>query len=372
MWIENVQTYLVNANILQRADRPRGRNWLFIKMSTYEGIDGIGEASGWPEVVQKGIEELAGALYREEPFHTERNWQKLYRSLNTHGATGVVRGGILSALDMAMWDIKGKKLEVPIYDLLGGPITGRIRICGHADTVKEARALVERGYTAFKCKPDVPLLTELRAALGPEIDIAVHCQGQFTPSEALSLAEDLRPIRPVFLEDPTDPADLNALRWLGERARVPLAAGETLFSKWGFRDLIETRAISVAQPDITRIGGITEAKKIAALCEAHGVMLAPHESATGPIGEMAALHVLATTPACLFVEHRARDVFWRRDVVTGMPTDKEGHITVPAKPGLGLELNEVEIAKYPVKPYIDFNYEYEDEIAMNRRRRGTD
>jgi galactonate dehydratase len=372
MWMDKVETYLVNANILQRADRPRGRNWLFTKITTYEGVDGIGEGSGWPEVVQKGIQEIAGALYREEPFHTERMWQKLYRALNAHGLTGAVRGGVISALDIAMWDLKGKKLGVPIYDLLGGPITKKIRIYGHADTVKEARALVDKGYTAFKCKPDVALLAELREALGPSIDIGVHCHGEFTPAQALTLADDIHPYKPAFLEEPTNPDDIEALKWLGQRARVPLAAGERLFSKWGFRELLETRAIAIAQPEITRIGGITEAKKVAALCEAFDVMLAPHDGSTGPIAEMANLHVLATTPSCLYLEHRARDVFWRRDVVKGVLLDQGGYITLSDKPGLGLELAEEELKKYPAKEYGDFNYEYEDEIAINRRRKGSD
>jgi galactonate dehydratase len=271
-----------------------------------------------------------------------------------------------------MWDLKGKKLGVPIYDLLGGPITKKIRIYGHADTVKEARALVDKGYTAFKCKPDVALLAELREALGPSIDIGVHCHGEFTPAQALTLADDIHPYKPAFLEEPTNPDDIEAIKWLGQRARVPLAAGERLFSKWGFRELLETRAIAIAQPEITRIGGITEAKKVAALCEAFGVMLAPHDGSTGPIAEMANLHVLATTPSCLYLEHRARDVFWRRDVVKGVLADQDGYITLSDKPGLGLELVEDEIKKYPAKEYDAFNYEYEDEIAINRRRKGSD
>ncbi len=372
MWIDQVQTFLVNANILQRADRPRGRNWLFTRVTTYEDIDGIGEGSGWPEVVQKGIEEIAGALYREEPFHTERLWAKMYRLLHAHGATGTVRGGVISAIDIALWDIKGKKLGVPVYDLLGGPITKKIRIYGHADTVKEARALVDKGYTAFKCKPDAALLKELRDEIGPAIDIGVHCHGEFTPAEALTLSDDLRPYKPAFLEEPTNPDDLAALKWLGERTRVPLAAGERLFSRWGLRELLETRAIAIAQPEITRIGGITEMKKVATLCEAFGVMLAPHDGSTGPIAEMANLHVLATTPNLLYLEHRARDVFWRREVVQGVLLDQAGYITLGDKPGLGLVLDQEAIKKYPVKEYGDFNYEYEDEIAINRRRKGTD
>lgn len=372
MWIEEVKTYLINANILQSADRPRGRNWVFAKITTYEGVEGIGEGSGWPEVVEKGIQELSEALYREEPFHTERVWQKLYRALQAHGITGTVRGGVISALDIAMWDIKAKQLEVPIHTLLGGKIHNRIRIYGHADSVRDARALVEKGYTAFKCGPNVELLKELRDEFGYDVEIGVHCHGEFNMAEALSLADDIRPYKPVFLEEPTNPDDLEALRWLGQRARVPLAAGERLFSKWSFRELLETRAIAIAQPEITRVGGITEMKKIAALCEAYGVMLAPHDGSTGPIAEMANLHVLASCPNCLFLEHRDRDVFWRREVVEGVVFDHEGHLAVPDRPGLGLTLNEEAIAKYPAVPYSRYRYTYEDDIAVNRRRRGVD
>lgn len=372
MWIQEVKTYLINANILQSTDRPRGRNWLFVKVTTYEGVEGIGEGSGWPEVVEKGVQEVAEALYREEPFHTERIWQKLYRMLHAHGITGTVRGGVISALDIALWDIKGKQLNAPIHALLGGKIHNRIRIYGHANSVKEARALVEKGYTAFKCGPDVALLKELRDTFGYGIDIGVHCHGEFSVAEALSLADDIHPYKPVFLEEPTNPEDLEALRWLGQRVRVPLAAGERLFSKWSFRELLETRAIAVAQPEITRIGGITEAKKIAALCEAFGVMLAPHDGSTGPIAEMANLHVLATTPNLLFLEHRDRDVFWRREVVQGVVLDQEGYLPVPDQPGLGLTLDEEAIKKYPAAPYSRYRYTYEDQIAINRRMRGTD
>lgn len=372
MWIEEVKTYLINANTLQSADRPRGRNWCFAKVSTYEGIDGIGEGSGWPEVVEKGIQEVAESLYREEPFHTERLWQKLYRMLHAHGISGTVRGGVISALDIAMWDIKGKKLGVPIHTLLGGKIHNRIRIYGHANNIKEARALVEKGYTAWKCGPSVETLAEMRAEFGYGVDIGVHCHGELSVAQALSLADDIQQYKPIFLEEPTNPDDLEALRWLGQRARVPLAAGERLFSKWSFRELLETRAIAIAQPEITRIGGITEAKKVAALCEAYGVMLAPHDGSAGPIAEMANLHVLATTPACLFLEHRDRDVFWRREVVQGVVPDQEGHLRVPDLPGLGLTLDETAIGKYPAAAYDRYRYTYEDEIANNRRRRGVD
>jgi galactonate dehydratase len=203
MKITEIRTYLVNANEGKRADRPRGRNWLFCKVLTDEGIYGVGEGGGWPAVAQKGIEEVAPLLLGEDPFAIERLWLVVYDLLHGHGLTGSVRGGVISAIDMALWDIKGKALGVPIYELLGGKVRDRIRIYAHANSVARGRELVERGYTAFKCGPDPQQLIDMRAALGYEVEIGVHCHGEFSPGGALQLAKAIEPYEPAFLEEPT-------------------------------------------------------------------------------------------------------------------------------------------------------------------------
>lgn len=166
MKITDVKTYLVSAQESIRADRPRGRNWLFVKVFTDEGLTGVGEGGGWPVVVEKAIRELSYFLVGENPFDIERLWLKLYDILHGHGVTGAVRGGAISAIDMALYDIKGKALGVPVYELLGGKVRDRIPVYGHAGTPGAASRLVERGYTAFKCPPSVEVLRALREAVG--------------------------------------------------------------------------------------------------------------------------------------------------------------------------------------------------------------
>jgi len=358
MKITAIKTFLVNANRGQSWDRPRGRNWVFCKILTDAGLHGVGEGGGWPEVVQHGLEEVSPLLIGEDPFASERLWLKVYDLLHGHGLTGTVRGGVISALDMALWDIKGKALGAPVYELLGGKVRDAIRIYAHANTVEQARALIERGYTAFKCGPSPKILASLREALGDEVEIGVHCHGEFSPAGALALAQGIEPYAPAFLEEPTNPDDLDALAWLANKTTVPLAAGERLFSKWSFRDLLQRRIIEIAQPEITRIGGITEGKKIATLAEAFLVKVAPHDGSAGPIAEMANIHVLASAPNCLFLEHLADDVPWRSEVAVGVIPEKDGLIPLPTRPGLGIDLDEAAIAAHPVYAVNALNYHF--------------
>ncbi|MFO7916976.1 MAG: mandelate racemase/muconate lactonizing enzyme family protein [Anaerolineae bacterium] len=318
MEIAKIETFLVNANAEEGgyAGRPRGRNWIFCRITTDEGIHGVGEGGGWPSVVQKGVEEVAPLLVGEDPFAIERLWLKVYDVLHGHGLTGAVRGGVISAIDTALWDIKGKALGVPVYELIGGRVWDKIRIYGHASTTEYARELVDRGYTVFKCGPSGEILAALRDAVGYDVEIGVHCHGEFSPGGALRLAKEIEPYDPAFLEEPTSPDDLDALEWLSERVNVPLSAGERLFSKWAFRDLLQRRVIEIAQPEITRLGGITEAKKIATLAEAFLAKVAPHDGSVGPIAEMANIHVLACSPNTIYLEHKADDVPWEPPTIT--------------------------------------------------------
>ena len=370
MKITEIKTFLVNANEGKRADRPRGRNWVFCKVVTDAGIHGVGEGGGWPAVVQKGIEEVAPLLIGEDPFDIERLWLKVYDVLHGHGLTGSVRGGVISAIDMALWDIKGKALGVPVYELLGGKVRDRIRLYAHANTVDRGRALLDRGYTAFKCGPHPQALIDMRAAFGHEVEIGVHCHGEFSPGGALQLAKAIEPYEPAFLEEPTSGDDLDALEWLSARTSVPLASGERLYSKWAFRDLLQRRAIEIAQPEITRIGGITEGKKIATLAECFLVKVAPHDGSVGPVAEMANVHVLACSPNCIYLEHKADDVPWRTEVATGAMPEEDGHIPVPAAPGLGIDLDEAAMAEHPVYAVDEMTYRFRtpQEMQMTRYR----
>ena len=366
--IVDIETFLVNANANLQADRPRGRNWVFCRVRTDQGIHGVGEGGGWPEVVYHGIREVAPLLVGEDPFDIERLWLKVYDVLHGHGLSGAVRGGVISAIDMALWDIKGKALGVPVYELLGGKVRDRIRIYAHANSVEAGRALLDRGYSAFKCGPSPQTLISLRQALGYEVEIGVHCHGQFSPGGALQLAKGIEPYQPAFLEEPTHPDDLGALEWLGAKTDVPLAAGERLFSKWAFRDLLQRRVIEIAQPEITRIGGITEAKKIGILAETFLVKIAPHDGSAGPVAEMANIQVLASLPNCIYLEHRADDVPWRTEVAVGVIPEAEGYIPVPNRPGLGIDLDEDAMAEHPVHAVEEMSYRFRapEQIQLHR------
>ena len=368
MKIIDVQTYLVNANQGTSGDRPRGRNWLFVKINTDEGIYGVGEGGGWPEVVRVGIEELKFCLIDENPFDIERLWLKLYDVVHGHGLTGAVRGGVISAVDMALWDIKGKALGVPVYELLGGKIRDRIRVYGHAGNPESAKSLVDRGFTAFKCGSNVETFKAIREAVGDEIEIGIHCHGEYTASAAIRIGKACEPFNPAFFEEPTNPDDLSAMELVRDKVDIPLAAGERLYHKWSFKDLLQRNVVDIIQPEITRIGGILETKKVSIMAEAQGVKVAPHDGSAGPIAEMANIHVMATIPNFQFLEHRASDVPWRSKVAIGVIPDKDGYIELPDAPGLGIDIDVDEIAKHPVKSTEAYNYHFRTPEQIQRTR----
>lgn len=227
MKITDIKTYLINANEegTSRASRPRGRNWLFVKVLTDEGVTGVGEGGGWPVVVAKAIDELKHFLIGENPFEIEHLWLRMFDILHGHGATGAVRGGAISAIDCALYDIKGKALGVPIYELLGGKMRDSIPVYGHASTPAAADKLMSRGYRFFKCAPSIETLKTLREAVGYDVEIGVHCHAEMAPSAAITLGRGCEPFRPMFLEDPVVPENIEAFAKVADKVAVPLATG---------------------------------------------------------------------------------------------------------------------------------------------------
>ena len=349
MKITAITPYLVRATEREggAADRPRGRNWLFVAVETDDGVTGVGEGGGWPELVEAGVREVTPLLLGDDPLAAERTWLKIYDALHGHGLTGAVRGGVLSAIDMALWDIKGKALGVPVYQLLGGAVHDRIRVYGHASTVEQAEVLMEAGYTAFKCSPSARVIAELRRAVGDEVEIGLHGHGEFTVHAAVRLAQAAEEFRPAFFEEPTNPDRLDEMTAVAQKVTVPLAAGERLFHKWSAYEMITSGSIALFQPETTRLGGVTELKKVAAIAEGAGVWMAPHDGSVGPVVEMANIHVMASSPNFLYLEHKHRDVPWRHTVVRGAAEVTDGHIPLPTAPGLGVELDLQELARYP-------------------------
>ncbi len=361
MKITAVNTYLMQPGAppdLMRAmgadaDFRGSRNWLFVEVETDAGVTGLGECSGWPRVVETAVKDLANLLIGQDPAHIDRLWGHLYRAMMGHGLTGTVGSGALSGIEMALWDIKGKVLGAPVWQLLGGAIRDRIPVYGHAHTADEAKALLDIGVTAIKTPftgiVDLDRVAMLREAIGPENDLAVDAHGPswMTAADAILIGRELEPFDLLFYEDPVAPENLDAFARVRDAVTVPLAAGERVGTIHGARPLIERELVDVIQPDTGRAGGITQMRKIAAMAEAHGIMLAPHSGSLGPVAEFAALHVMATVPNALLLERIEFDWPGRYDVVRPVLKVENGAIRVPEAPGLGVELVKDEVARYP-------------------------
>jgi len=328
------------------------RNWLFLKIDTDEGIIGIGECSGWPRVVETAIRDLSPLLIGEDPAHIERLWQKMHLAMMGHGMLGTVGGGAMTGIDMALWDIKGKALGVPVWMLLGGKVRDRIPIYSHANTPERALALKERGIKAIKCggvADPVRKVAALRDAVGDDMDIAIDLHGPpwLTPADACRLVRALEPYELMWVEDPIAPENIDGYRRIRDAAYVPLAAGERSATIFGERELIEKELVDVIQPDTGRAGGITQMKKIAAMAEAHHIQMAPHSGSLGPVAEYAALHLLAAIPNALILERLDDDWDGRRQTIVPHPQQVDGLIAVPDGPGLGCDIDEEFVARFP-------------------------
>lgn len=330
----------------------RARNWLFVRVRTDAGIDGIGECSGWPRVIETAVQDLAPLLIGEDPTHIERLWHRMLAAMMGHGTLGTVGAGAMTGIDMALWDIKGKALDTPVWNLLGGKLRDRMRVYGHAGTPERARDLVSRGFTAIKTggvSRPVELVASIRDAVGDAVDLMIDTHGPpwLTTKDAIILGRALEPFKLMFYEDPVPPENRDGLARVQDAVDIPIAAGERLATIWGERDLIEREIVDVIQPDTGRAGGITQMRKIAALAEAHFITMAPHSGSLGPVAEYAALHLLAAIPNALILERLEDDVAVRDQVIDPAPKVVDGHITVPDRPGLGVEIDEAVIAAHP-------------------------
>jgi galactonate dehydratase len=254
---------------------------------------------------------------------------------------------------MALWDIKGKVLGQPVCNLLGGKFRDRIRVYGHARTPEGAKRLMALGYTGVKIGftgiVDVDAVAAICETVGEAADVMLDAHGPswMTTRDAILLGRALEPLDLLFYEDPVPPENLDGLRRIRDAIDVPLAAGERVGTIWGMRPYIEDELVDVVQPDTGRAGGITQMRKMAAMAEAHGIMVAPHSGSLGPVAEFAALHVMASIPNALMLERVEFDWAGRAQVVTPVLQVQDGHIAVPDVPGLGVDIVTDEIGKYP-------------------------
>lgn len=358
-----------------------GSNWVFVKVYTDEdGLTGLGEGT----VASKGmavaaaVTELERLIVGRDPMNIEGLWQLMYRNPRWRG--GPVLCSAISAIEIALWDIKGKVYGQPIYQLLGGACRDKIRVYAHvggrtpAEAAERAIALKERGFTAMKTGPlhvednvvrlphslvkGAEKIKAMREALGDDVDMLIDGHGQLTPTMAVEFARRVEEYRPFFLEEATQPEDLGLLAWLSQRVNVPLATGERLFTKYGFADLCARHLVNYVQPDVVHCGGISEMKKIATIAEAHFIDCCPHNAQSWVSG-MASLHVDACTPNCVIQEWPGGPA-WQAELFDGAPIIKDGYAELPTKPGLGLELNEKIAERHPYQPDFRPQWTFED------------
>lgn len=336
------------------------RNWVVVKVLTDTEIYGWGEATleGKEPTVEAAVQQLGEQLIGHDPLAVEHHWQVLYRHGFWRG--GVVLNSALAALDQALWDIRGKAWGVPVYRLLGGPTRNQIRLYTHVGIyqpelmVEDAQRDIADGYTAMKtgawagdaALPEAERIAAfaeriglLRKTVGPHIDIMVDDHGRGRPSSAVRLMQALEPYNLFFLEEPTQPDDVEGLaRVRAAGPKMDLATGERLYSKWDFRTLLEQRLVDVIQPDLCHAGGISECKKIAALAEAYYVKVAPHNP-QGPVATAAAAHLAMAIPNFHILEYVRQEPYRDRALREAWVVEK-GNLTVPDRPGLGVDLNE--------------------------------
>ncbi len=350
MKITGIETYLMNA--APNGGGWQSRNWLFVKVQSDEGVYGIGESSGWPRVVQTAIQDLTPILIGADPMQIEAIVQGLHVAMMGHGMTGVVGSGAISGIEMALWDLKGKVLGVPVWNLLGGQLRDRVKLYTHAHTPEECQKYIERGFTAFKTggvTGTVAKIRRLREELDSSIDLMVDVHGPpwLTVPDAIQLGRALEEFDLLFYEDPVAPENIQAIAEVARHVNLPIAAGERHSFHWGVSCLIENQYIDVVQPDTGRAGGLLAMRKIAHLAEAHFVTVAPHDGSLGPVAEIAAAHLCATLPNFLILEHLEDDVPQRYEVMHPQPVIEDGHLLLTNLPGLGIDILPEEIAKFP-------------------------
>lgn len=334
--------------------------WLFLKIHTDEGIVGLGEpvVEGRSQTVAAAVHEIGRYLIGQDPRRIEHHWQAIYRGQFYRG--GPVLCSALSGIEQALWDIVGKWVGQPVHQLLGGATRDRIRMYGwvhgesYGEYIESAKVRLDSGLTALKFgvsgavdivdKPAVvdrfvESFAALREAVGRNVDIGIDFHGRISPAMAVRLAKALEPFDPMFIEEPVLPENVDAMVTVARSTSIPIATGERLFTKWGFREVLEKQAAVILQPDVSHAGGILECKKIAAMAECYYGAIAPH-CPLGPIALAACLQLDACIPNFLVQEHVTLGEGYLKEPFVL----QNGYIDLPNKPGLGIELDDAAIA----------------------------
>ncbi len=361
-----------------------------VRITTDTGIEGWGEVTleGKPKSVTAAIEELAEYLIGKDPLRIEHHWQHIYRSAFFRG--GNVLMTALSGIDQALWDIAGKHYGLPVHQLLGGAVRDRIRVYAHwgigsmtdegLAAAKNRLEMLQKqgGYKVFKSGPggkwrahEPPAVIDafveraylMREWVGPDVELAFDFHGKMTPAMAIEVCQELKGMRPMFVEEPVPQENVVALKLVSDHVTFPIATGERLLTRWGFREIFETQAVAYIQPDTSHAGGITEMKKIANMAEVYYMHIMPH-CAIGPVAFSASLHVDAVVPNFLVQEQIDQGL--GRGLLASPWQVNNGHIELPTAPGLGFEIDKNALkhnATYQEELGGEFFYESDGSVA---------
>ena len=391
MRITKVTPWLISAPApyLDTADdnkEPQQREYVFIEVSTDEGITGWGEITGTFPVANRSVcaalRHVSDLIEGDDPRLIEMIWNKIFRSFTYMGSRGATTN-IISAIDIALWDIRGKVLGLPISELFGGPVRDGVPIYCHPqngssieEMVQHVKAIVETGQKALKLDPFQPhheeesngyltgklsaesenlgadRIAAIREAVGPDIEVMIDCHGRFDAPTAIRLAKALEPYNIWWFEEPVPVESTHALRQVRENVGVPICVGERLHTRWEFVPILENELADFIMPDVTWTGGISEIKKIATMAEAYYVPISPHD-ASGPVNVLAGAHAMASVPNHYRVE-TSRAKLNAYDEYIDHPLDIRGDkIYLSDRPGLGIELDRDYMRGHALEGYRD-------------------
>ncbi len=347
---------------------------MFARVTTDEGLTGVGEATleGRELTIVEAIGELKRYLVGQDPFATERH--HLHMQRDSYWRTGPVLSTAVSAVDIALWDIKGKALGVPVYELLGGLVNERIKVYANgwfagastaAEFAAKAKSVVAQGVTALKWDPfgkayltmstaeidcALEIVSAVREAAGPSADLIIEGHGRFDVKTAIQIGRELAPFRPSWFEEPLQPGSACALAEVRRSVPVPIGSGERCYSRFECADMLTAGAVDVLQPDIGHVGGFTELKRVAALTEAAMLPISPHNP-NGPVCHAATMHFAVACHNFLMLETMFDDVPWRKAITNEQPVFQDGCFLPPVGPGLGIDLCTEAFEAHPYRPH---------------------
>ena len=345
-------------------------NWVFVKVITDSGLYGVGEATleyREPTVVQ-AIKELERYLVGKDPHNIEAFWHDTYRDAYWRG--GVVLMSALAGVEMALWDIKGKDLGVPVYQLLGGKVRDSVKCYANAwfagakkpeEFAQKAKIAVKNGFSGLKWDPfgkeylnidpkhlndALDCIAAVKDAVGDQVHLIIEGHGRFNVPTAVRIGNALEKFGILWFEEPIPPDDKKGIAWVRSKIATPVSGGERLYSRFEYADYLRMECADFWQPDVSHAGGIMEVRKIAAMAESHYIPVCPHNP-SGPVANAATLQLAACILNFYLLETMANDIPWRADVSTEKVKFENSEMFIPDLPGLGIDINEEEIAKHP-------------------------